>query len=191
MRTFAARLLCEAPSPGAFPPSGLNEIAVVGRSNAGKSTLINTLVGQRSLARVSRQPGRTRSLFFFEIERRFLLVDLPGYGFAKASKGDQVRWQALVEAYFQVERPIRAAVALFDLRREPDALDHALLLMLARRGLSTLTVFTKADKLSRSEQDRAHSARVRALGVTRSLLFSSHTRQGRDELIAWVEDRAG
>lgn len=107
MRTLSARLLTEAPHAAAFPAPALPEIAIVGRSNSGKSTLINAVVGIKNLARISRTPGRTRSLVFFCVEERFILVDLPGYGFAKAPRQDQIRWHRLVDDYLNAKRPLR------------------------------------------------------------------------------------
>ncbi len=134
MRTLSARLLTEAPHAAAFPAPALPEIAIVGRSNSGKSTLINAVVGIKNLARISRTPGRTRSLVFFCVEERLILVDLPGYGFAKAPRQDQIRWHRLVDDYLNANRPLRGIVALFDIRRDPDELDRSLLEVLARSG---------------------------------------------------------
>jgi GTP-binding protein len=188
MKTYQARLLTDAPHPRAFPPPDLPELAVVGRSNVGKSTLINSLVGIHSLARVSRTPGRTRSLVFFEIERRFLLVDLPGYGFAKAPRDESQRWRELVQAYLEASRPLRGVLALFDLRRDPDELDQALLSLFAHYQIRWLPVWTKADKIAPRDLVRRAQAMDRALCCPRpGIAFSARTRQGREELWAWVE----
>jgi GTP-binding protein len=192
LRTLSARLLTEAPHAAAFPKPALPEVAVVGRSNAGKSTLINTVVGIKNLARISHNPGKTRSLVFFCIEERFVLVDLPGYGFAKAPRQDQIRWHRLVEDYLAAQRPLRGIVALFDIRREPDELDRSLLEILIRSGVPWLPVWTKADKLTGSQAQ----ARGRQLnGIfdvkTAGLVFSSTAHLGRDELLAWIERQVG
>lgn len=191
MRTLSARLLTEAPHAAAFPAPALPEIAIVGRSNSGKSTLINAVVGIKNLARISRTPGRTRSLVFFCVEERLILVDLPGYGFAKAPRQDQIRWHRLVDDYLNANRPLRGIVALFDIRRDPDELDRSLLEVLARSGAPQLLVWTKADKLS-GAQARARGRELdRMFNVkTTGLVFSSTAHLGRDELLAWIERRA-
>jgi ribosome biogenesis GTP-binding protein YsxC/EngB len=190
MRTLSAKLLTEAPHAAAFPKPTLPEVAVVGRSNSGKSTLINTVVGIKNLARISHTPGRTRSLVFFCVEERFLLVDLPGYGFAKAPRQDQIRWHRLVDDYLKAKRPLRGIVALFDIRREPDELDRSLLEILACSEVPWLMVWTKADKLSRA-QARARGLELERLFnvKTAGLIFSSTAHLGRDELLAWIESR--
>ncbi|MBW1809738.1 MAG: ribosome biogenesis GTP-binding protein YsxC, partial [Deltaproteobacteria bacterium] len=114
MKTYKTRFLLSAPNASVFPVPDLPEIAVVGRSNSGKSTLINILVGQRGLAKVSGKPGRTRAINFFEVEERYQLVDLPGYGFASGPKNEKVNWGKLVGSYFASERPLKGVLALFD-----------------------------------------------------------------------------
>ena len=191
MRTLQAKLLTVAPVAHAFPESRLPEIAVVGRSNAGKSTLINLLVGQHHLARVSGKPGKTRAIIFFDIESRFNLVDLPGYGFARGPREDQASWRDLVQAYFSAQRKLVGVMALFDIRRKPDELDTALLDLLNRYRLPFRAVFTKADKLKRSQVER----RCREIADSMDLqpgnwtAFSKQTRTGREELLNWVESQ--
>jgi GTP-binding protein len=190
MRTLRARFLLAAPNASAFPPPGLPEVAVVGRSNSGKSTLINTLVGQRGLARVSNRPGRTRSINFFRVEERFLLVDLPGYGYAAAPRSEQAGWQRLVDSYLGGKRPLRGVVALFDVRRQPDDLDVALVELLQRHRLAWQAVWTKADKLKKSRLgDRVEELDGSLSPPAPGIAFSSKTRLGRDALLEWVEGR--
>lgn len=192
MRTYQAQFVAAAPEPGAFPAPQGGEVAVVGRSNAGKSTLINTLVGRRGLARVSNQPGRTRAVIFFLVERRFVLVDLPGYGYAAAPRAEQAGWSRLVEAYLAGGRPLRGVVTLFDIRREPDPLDTALIAMLEKRRLDWQAVWTKADKLKRARLAARCRMLDRALHTPAAgIPFSSRTRLGRDRLLAWIEERVG
>ena len=190
MRTFQAELITVAPHPGALPPPGRAEIAVVGRSNAGKSTLINTLMGRRKLARVSAQPGKTRAVVLFDVEQRFVLADLPGYGYARGPEADRAGWQRLVEAYLGGGRPIAGVIALFDVRRRPDELDRALVAMLGRHGLAWRAVWTKADKLKRAALARACAGLNAALGPSEpGLAFSAPERLGRQALLDWVEAR--
>jgi GTP-binding protein len=188
MKTYRASFVAAAPEPSAFPAPDLPEVAVAGRSNSGKSTLINTLVGQRGLARVSGRPGRTRSINFFEVEERFLLVDLPGYGYAAAPRTEQAGWRALVDAYLGSGRPLTGVVALFDVRRQPDDMDTALVSLLGRHDVPWRAVWTKADKLKRARLNSRVAELDRLLGPRDpGIAFSSRTRQGRDALLGWIE----
>jgi GTP-binding protein len=187
MKTYQARLLTESPMASAFPPSKLPEVAVVGRSNTGKSTLINTLTGM-SIARVSKQPGRTRSIFFYDIEDRFLLVDLPGYGYAKGPREDPIRWRKLVGDYLFSGRSIVSVIALFDIRREPDDLDFALLHMLREANVPCTVVWTKSDKFPPSRVKQRGVLLDGLLGIQEpGLLFSKTSLMGREELLERVE----
>jgi GTP-binding protein len=189
MRTYSASLLTVAPEVSVFPPPGLPEVAVVGRSNSGKSTLINTLMGVKQLARVSQRPGKTRAVIFFEVEERFLLVDLPGYGYAKAPKKEQQAWAGLVDGYLGGRRPIVGVISLFDIRREPDERDSLLIEMLNRYDRDWQAVWTKADKLKKRELAGRAQKLDRMLGTPRKgITFSSKTRLGRDALLEWMED---
>lgn len=188
MRTYRASLVTVAPVPSAFPPVSVPEIAVVGRSNSGKSTLINTMVGQRHLARVSGRPGKTRAIIFFDVEEKFMLADLPGYGFARAPKSEQEDWRRLVGAYMGRARPIAGVIALFDIRRKPDDLDFALVSMLNRHRLAWRAVWTKADKLKKAQLKSTASGLDDVLGCRETgLVFSSKTRLGRDDLWRWID----
>jgi GTP-binding protein len=190
MRTYSASLLTLAPDPAVFPQPGPPEGAVVGRSNSGKSTLINTLMGVKQLARVSQRPGKTRAVVFFDVEERFRLVDLPGYGYAQAPKKEQQAWAGLIESYLGGRRPIVGVITLFDIRRRPDDRDFMLVGMLARYELSWQAVWTKADKLKK----RQVAGRCRELDrllepPSPGVAFSSRTRLGREALLEWIEDR--
>lgn len=189
MRTYSASLLTLAPNASVFPEPGLPEVAVVGRSNSGKSTLINTLMGVKRLARVSQRPGKTRAIVFFDVEERFLLVDLPGYGYAAAPKKEQQAWAGLVDGYLGGDRPIVGVITLFDIRRKPDEKDFALIEMFSRCEQSWQAVWTKADKLKKRQvADRAKEL-DRLLETPRpGIAFSSKTRLGREALLLWMED---
>ena len=134
-------------------------MAFAGRSNVGKSSLLNRLVRRRGLARVSRTPGRTPEINFFCVNDAFVLADLPGYGYARVSKEQQAGWRPLIESYFQASTALRGAVQLLDVRREPTPEDRELLDYLAALRMPVLVVATKIDKLSRA----AAAARVAAL----------------------------
>lgn len=154
-RLFAreARFVAAAVGQEAIPPDGLPEIAFAGRSNVGKSSLINALCGRRVLARTSRTPGRTRQLNFFEIPGRLVLVDLPGYGHAEAAKSEIARWNRLLRGYMQTRAALRRTCLLIDARRGLTETDRPLLGLLDGCGASYQVVLTKLDKLPAGEID--------------------------------------
>lgn len=177
-------------SPGGWrPPSELPEIAFSGRSNVGKSSLLNTLVRHKSLARVSQQPGKTREINFFAINDAFILVDLPGYGYARVSHEERARWRPLIEAYLENSTQLRGIVQLLDVRRDPSDDDAQMLDFLADVGVPTVIAVTKVDKVSVAEgQARvAHITGRLGLDSDQVIPFSSVTRRGRDELAAAIE----
>src|SRR3954471_23613135 len=145
------------------PESDLPEVAFAGRSNVGKSSLLNTLVRRKSFARVSRTPGRTREINFFRINNEFVLVDLPGYGYARISKEKKAEWRPLIEAYLKRTSQLRGIVLLLDIRREPSDDDRAMLDFLADVEVPTIVALTKTDKLSKG------AARERAAAISRAL----------------------
>jgi GTP-binding protein len=191
VRIRDARIVATAVGPAGFPSEGLPEVAFLGRSNAGKSSLLNALAGRRELARVSGTPGKTRALHWFRIERLdaadrahvLLFVDLPGYGFARVAKTERAAWQKLVEGYLDGRAPLRAAVLVQDVRRDASDDELDLVAWLAERGVPVLVAATKADKLKHG----ARQARLRALREAygrsaRVLATSSSTKLGIEEL---------
>ena len=152
-RLFAAeaRFIAGAPSPSALPPEGLPEIAFVGRSNVGKSSLVNALTGRRTLARISNTPGRTRQINFFDLGGRLMLVDLPGYGYAEAPKSAVKSWTSLVRYYLQTRAALRRVCLLIDSRHGIKEVDRPLMRMLDDAGVSYQVVLTKADKVGKGE----------------------------------------
>jgi GTP-binding protein len=155
VRTHSARFLGGAADAAHVPPARHPEVAFAGRSNVGKSSLLNRLVGQRALARVSKTPGRTQQINFFLIDDRLVFVDLPGYGFARVPLDVKRQWKHLVEGYLLRRRAaLRAVVVLVDLRRGLEADDRALLDFLHAHQLALILVATKADKLARGERVR-------------------------------------
>ncbi len=164
MRVRSAELAATVADPARLPRAGPPE-AFLGRSNVGKSSLLNALFGRRGLARTSRTPGKTRLLHLYRVERgkrAVLLVDLPGYGYARVSKAERERWRGLVEGYLEGRRPLRAAVLLQDLRRDVSEEELELVAWLQEHGLPVLVALTKADKLKRG----ARAARARELAGT-------------------------
>jgi GTP-binding protein len=170
------------------PDTALPEVAFAGRSNVGKSSLLNALVRRRSLARVSRTPGRTREINFFKVNDEFVLVDLPGYGYARVSKADRATWRPLIEGYLRHTPTLRGLVLLLDVRREPTPDDEQMLAFLAERGLPVLVVVTKIDKLSEQGAQARVNELISALGLAPEQVvpFSAVTGAGRDELAAAV-----
>ena len=167
------------------PPSDLPEIAFAGRSNVGKSSLLNTLVRRKSFARVSRTPGRTREINFFRVNNGFVLVDLPGYGYARISKEKKAEWRPLIGEYLRRTTQLRGIVLLLDIRREPSDDDRAMLDFLADVEVPTIVALTKSDKLSKTaaQARAAEISRVLSLETDQVIQFSSHTGEGREELL--------
>lgn len=166
------------------PESELPEVAFSGRSNVGKSSLLNSLVRRKSFARVSRTPGRTREINFFRVNSSFVLADLPGYGYARISKERKADWKPLIEGYLRGTKNLVGVVQLLDIRREPSDDDVAMMDYLAEIELPTIVVFTKADKLSRQAAEKRAGEIMEDLSLERdqTILFSSVTGMGRDEL---------
>ncbi len=146
-----ARFIAGAASPSALPSEGLPEIAFVGRSNVGKSSLVNALTGRRTLARISNTPGRTRQINFFDLGGRLMLVDLPGYGYAEAPKSAVKSWTSLVRHYLQTRATLRRVCLLIDSRRGVKEIDLPLMRMLDDAGVSYQVVLTKGDRAGGGE----------------------------------------
>jgi GTP-binding protein len=167
------------------PDSPLPEVAFAGRSNVGKSSLLNSLVRRKSFARVSRTPGRTREINFFRINNNFVLVDLPGYGYARVSKTKKAEWRPMIDSYLRRTTQLRGIVLLLDIRREPSEDDRAMLDFLAELGVPTIVALTKADKLTKSDarEQVAKISRMLALEPDQVIQFSAHSGEGRVELL--------
>jgi len=177
-----------ASAGGWRPDTDLPEIAFAGRSNVGKSSLLNRLVKRKAFARVSRTPGRTREINFFRVNDRFVLADLPGYGYAKISKERKAEWRPLLEGYLGGTTRLAGVVQLLDIRRAPSEDDVSMLDFLAHLEIPTIVVLTKVDKLSRASVAARTGEIVRGLMLdpAQTIEFSAMTGAGRDELAAAV-----
>ena len=178
-----------ASAAGWRPESSLPEIAFAGRSNVGKSSLLNRLIHRKKMARVSNTPGRTREVNFFRVNDAFILVDLPGYGYARVSKEQRAEWRPLIEGYMRGSEQLRGIVHLLDVRHDPTNDDRQMLDFLSEIGVPTVVVLTKIDKLtSRQRADRVFAiARDLALDADQVIAFSAVTGEGRNELAEAVE----
>lgn len=174
----------QASATGWKPVSELPEIAFSGRSNVGKSSLLNALVRRKALARVSSTPGKTREINFFRVNDAFHLVDLPGYGYARASKAARDAWRPLIEGYLRTSEHLRGVVQLIDSRHPPSDDDHRMMQFLGSLGVPTIVVATKVDKLKRAAREPTFAGLAAQLGVDddQVIPFSAHTGEGRDEL---------
>lgn len=177
-------------NPGQFVPSDLPELCFAGRSNVGKSSLINKIIGRKSFARVSTKPGKTITINFYRVED-IRLVDLPGYGYAKISRGEKLRFAELMETYFTTNRRIAMVFALIDMRHPPSADDLDMLRFLQESGLRFCVVLTKSDKLNKTERLMREQALRLELGdlpeTVRVIPFSSVTGEGVEEIRSVME----
>lgn len=185
MKITNAEFIISAVGPAQYPEDGLPEIALAGRSNVGKSSLINKLIQRRNLARTSSQPGKTQHLNYYRINDQVYFVDVPGYGFAKVSKTQRQAWGRMIEAYLQEREPLQLVIQVIDLRHPPTKDDIAMYEWLTHYEIPICIVATKADKIPRSKWQK-HLKEVRTtLGLPSRaplIMFSSETGAGRDEL---------
>lgn len=189
MNYHKVKFLTSFGTAGQLPPSEKPEIVFAGRSNVGKSSLINRLFNQKSLARVSATPGKTATINFFETEN-LIFADLPGYGYAKVSRGEKRRWADLIEGYFAQDRDIALVLSLVDSRHPPTQDDQLMVSFLVENELPFVVVLTKIDKLSsRQRQERLAAIREELPWGKQIILmpFSSQTGEGREELRALLD----
>lgn len=186
MEIKQAEFTTSAVKPGQYPVDGRVEIAFVGRSNVGKSSLINTVTNRRKLVKVSQTPGKTRLINFFIINNQFYFVDLPGYGYAKVSKSEQAKWGGMMEQYL-INRPQLKKVALLvDSRHKPTGDDIMMYEWIKHYGYSVIVVATKKDKLNKSELQRSAKVIKETLKLSPEdnlVFFSSLKKEGKEELL--------
>lgn len=168
-----------------LPDSTLPEIAFAGRSNVGKSSLLNALLGRKKLVKVSGRPGKTQGLNFFLISNAFYFVDLPGYGFARVSKSMQAAWGALISSYLETRSQLCCVVVIIDLRHEAKPHDNDLIMWLRRNNIPVIPVYTKADKLSGNKKNKFAKTLDAGHGINKGdrVIFSAKTGEGRENLV--------
>ena len=177
-----------------LPDNLYPEIAFAGKSNVGKSSLINGLMNRKSFARISATPGKTQTINFYNINEEIYLVDLPGYGYAKVSEKEKIQWGKLIERYLQNSKQLRAVFLLIDIRHAPSANDKTMYEWIAANGYRPVIIATKLDKIKRSQKDKQLKLIREGLSVlpgTVIIPFSSVSKQGRDEIWSYVEEVLG
>jgi len=193
MKITSAEFVTSAAKPAQYPPALLPEIAFSGRSNVGKSSLINTLVNRRHLVKTSSTPGRTQLINFFDINRQIVFVDLPGYGYAKVPASVRKTWGPMIETYLRGRQILKGVVIIMDIRRIPGREELNLLSWLNHYSIAGILVLTKTDKLSKSKQVQQHKLIARALEMDKKnfILFSAKSRRGKDALWSAILSLAG
>ncbi len=189
----SAEFVTSATRPSQYPPADLPEIAFAGRSNVGKSSLINTLVNRKRLVKTSSTPGRTQLINFFNINENLVFVDLPGYGYARVPAAVQKKWGPMIETYLSTRSTLKAVVLIMDIRRTPGAREMDLLYWLDYHGIAVIRVLTKTDKLAKTKQAKQHAAIAQTLGIEKEdiILFSAKNRNGKDVLWNAILSAAG
>lgn len=185
----SAQFVKSAVTPSQYPPADLPEIAFTGRSNVGKSSLINTLVNRKHLVKTSSTPGRTQLINFFVINRAFSFVDLPGFGYAKVPAAVRRSWGPMVETYLSTRKTLKGVVLIMDLRRIPGIQELNFIEWLRVHSIPGILVLTKSDKLSKNKQTPQKKSIADTLGVPKEqpILFSAKSRMGKDDLWDAVE----
>ena len=184
MKILSAEFITSATKPDQYPPVKYPEMAFAGRSNVGKSSLINTLVNRKRLVKTSSTPGRTQLINFFDINSLITFVDLPGYGYAKVPIAVRKKWGPMIETYLSGRRSLKGVVVIMDIRRVPREEEHNLIAWLEHYSIARILVLTKADKLSKNKQDKQRAVVARSLDVDSSelIMFSAKSRKGREDV---------
>lgn len=196
IRIIESQFVKSAVKPDQYPEGKYAELAFAGRSNVGKSSLINTLLNRKSLAKVSRQPGKTRLVNFFNVRFKkeeedgfFSLVDLPGYGFAKVSEAERKSWQTMIESYFRTRIEIRGVFLLVDISHSANSKDIVMVKMLQQMGKNFVVIATKSDKIAQNKIPSTLKKLKSGLGLRseKILPFSSLKKTGQAQVINWIE----
>lgn len=194
MRIIRSELEAVAVRPNQYPDASLDEIAFVGRSNVGKSSLLNLLTNRKSLARVSGNPGKTRTINFYLINDAFRFVDLPGYGYAKVSKSITADWDRMMDDFFKQRKNLKSVVQLVDIRHEPSKLDVQMYEYLRSYGLDGLVCATKADKISGNQKQKNLSVIRKSLNLGKEdkiVPVSALKKTGHDVLLDYIAEELG
>ncbi len=189
MKIKSAEFVKSAAKPSHYPPAILPEIAFAGRSNVGKSSLINTLLNRKRLVKTSSTPGRTQLINFFDINKTFSFVDLPGYGYAKVPAKIQKTWAPMIEGFLAKRESLKGVVLIMDIRRTPGQGDTTLINWLDYHGIEKILVLTKSDKLKRSKLAQHHDRAAETLCVDKTSLirFSAKSRAGKAHVWEAIE----
>ncbi|MEK7772849.1 MAG: ribosome biogenesis GTP-binding protein YihA/YsxC [Deltaproteobacteria bacterium] len=179
MKITSAEFVKSAVDPSQCPKDGLPEIVLIGRSNVGKSSLINAFVNRKGLAKTSSQPGKTRTINFYLINNRFYLVDLPGFGYSNVPLSVKKSWEKMIEDYFECRDTLQGAFVILDPRRDAGDVEERLYRWIEAFGIPAVTVFTKTDKLSNNRLSARIAAIKKAIPVVEPVLFSAVTGQGK------------
>ncbi len=190
MEIKSAEFITSAVKPSQYPLPEFPEIAFAGRSNVGKSSLINVLVNRRRLVKTSRTPGRTQLINFFLINNILSFVDLPGYGYAKVPAAVKKKWGPMIETYLSSRKSLKGVILIMDIRRSPGEEELNFIDWLASEDLACLMVLTKADKLSKTRQDKQHVMIAKAVGRKKEdlFLFSAKTKKGKQHIWQALEN---
>lgn len=192
MKVTQAEIVISAVQQSQYPEDNLPEIVLLGRSNVGKSSFINTLIQRKGLARTSSQPGKTQTMNFYKINDAFYFVDMPGYGYAKVSKKEREKWGVMIEEYLQKRENMVLVFLLVDSRHEPTEDDRLMYDWLTYYGLDPVIIATKADKISKVRQKKAVDNIFNTLRPRKRsdvILFSAATKMGKDEAWEVIEER--
>ena len=189
MNNLSAEFITSATRPSQYPPVNFPEIAFAGKSNVGKSSLINVLVNRKRLVKTSTTPGRTQLINFFDINGSMTFVDLPGYGYAKVPASIKKSWKPMIETYLSERSTLKAVVLIMDIRRIPDEKDLYLINWLAHYLIPTIPILTKTDKLKTSQQARQLTLASATTGIPKDqfFLFSAKTRTGKEQIWEAIE----
>ncbi|MBT8352773.1 MAG: ribosome biogenesis GTP-binding protein YihA/YsxC [Deltaproteobacteria bacterium] len=185
----SAEFVTSAVKPSQYPPAVLPEVAFAGRSNVGKSSLINTLLNRKRLVKTSSTPGRTQLINFFNINEAFFFVDIPGYGYARVPMAVKKKWGPMIETYITTRKTLKGVVLILDIRRIPGPEEMNMIDWLRHHDIPSVSVLTKSDKLSRSKQQKQLIKITNTLSANKDhfILFSAKSRQGKEEVWSAVK----
>lgn len=192
MKVHNVEMVISAVRPDQYPEDGLPEFALAGRSNVGKSSFINRMIGRKALARISSKPGKTQTLNFYKIEEQLFFVDVPGYGYAKVSKSEREAWGKMIERYFTGRQELKAVVQIIDLRHPPTADDRMMYDFLKHYNIPCIVIATKADKIPKGKWDKHKKIVKETLELEKGdplIVFSSETGLGFEEAWRTIENK--